>query len=651
MTHAIIDIPSQAILRKAVASRLVEEALLDLFSRGKLHGTVHTCIGQEMSGAVVTEFLREGDTIFSKHRCHGHFISRNDDVEGLIAELMGRSSGVSGGLGGSQHLYKDGFFSNGIQGGIVPVAAGLAMGHKIKGQGHISVVFIGDGTLGEGAVYEAFNIAAKWSLPMLVVLEDNKYSQSTAQSETLSGAICDRATAFGIETAVGSTWEWRELYETVGDLRTAMRMDGKPRFLQIETYRLKAHSKGDDTRPRDVVEPYEKRDPVTLFLSDLSSEEADWVSGLRDRIRRAEQMAEQAPPATLLPIEDGSQRDVNWAAASGVDRTRLVTALSSTFGGLMHDHEDIIMLGEDILSPYGGAFKATNNLSFDFPTRVYNTPISEAGIVGIGSGLALAGYRPIVEIMFGDFIGLAFDQIVNHAAKFRQMYNGQVSSNLIVRTPMGGGRGYGPTHSQTLDKHFFGVPGLTVVAINGFVEPREIYGPLMAWDSGPALVIENKLLYGAYVPLAVPDGFSLLRSDEEFPSVWLKPHSSTCDIVLIGYGGLGDALVRAADTLFDEHDIVAHVFVPTKIYPFAIKPHLRAVGGAPRILVVEEGQGFAGFGAEVISQLAECDALAHVKVRRLFPPAHCIPSSGPLEKTLLPSSDLVVDVVTAWMST
>ena len=151
--------------------------------------------------------------------------------------------------------------------------------------------------------------------------------------------------------------------------------------------------------------------------------------------------------------------------------------------------------------------------------------------------------------------------------------------------------------------------------------------------------------------MAVPDGFAFLRSDEEFPSVWLKPHSPTCDIVLIGYGGLGDALAKAADTLFDEHDIVAHVFVPAKICPFSIKPHLQVVGGSPRILVVEEGQGFAGFGAEVISQVAECDALAHVKVRRLFPPAHCIPSSGPLEKTLLPSSDLIVDVVTAWMST
>ena len=253
------------ILGKALLTRFVEESLLDLFGQGKLHGTVHTCIGQEMSPAVLTEFLRPGDTIFSNHRCHGHFLCRHGDAEGLIAELMGRRTGVSGGMGGSQHLCRDGFYSNGIQGGIVPVAAGLALGHLLRGRGDISVVFIGDGTLGEGVVYETMNIASKWDLPLLVVLEDNKFAQSTAQHETLAGDIDARAAAFGIATATATTRDWPRLHDVAGRLVAAMREDSRPRFLRIETYRLKAHSKGDDTRSRAEVEPHELVDPVNVL--------------------------------------------------------------------------------------------------------------------------------------------------------------------------------------------------------------------------------------------------------------------------------------------------------------------------------------------------------------------------------------------------
>ena len=197
---------------------------------------------------------------------------------GLLAELMGRQTGVSGGVGGSQHLYKDGFFSNGIQGGIVPVAAGLALGHKLRRNGDISVVFIGDGTLGDGVLYETLNIVSKWDLRWLIVLEDNKYSQSTAQHETLAGDIDARAEAFGIETARADTWDWQGFYELADGLITKMRRDSRPRFLRVETYRLKAHSKGDVYRPRSVVEPFEAKDPLNEFLRHLSPADDEWVS-------------------------------------------------------------------------------------------------------------------------------------------------------------------------------------------------------------------------------------------------------------------------------------------------------------------------------------------------------------------------------------
>jgi 2-oxoisovalerate dehydrogenase E1 component len=634
---------ARSIFEKALKSRFVEETLLELFSLGKLHGTVHTCIGQELSGAVITEFLQPADTIFSNHRCHGHFISRTGDVDGLIAELMGRKTGVSGGLGGSQHLYKDGFFSNGIQGGIVPVAAGLALGHKLRKNGNISVVFIGDGTLGEGVVYETFNFASKWALPLLIVLEDNKYAQSTEQQETLAGDIDDRAAAFGIETARADTWNWQAFCETAGDLIAKMRVDSHPRFLRVETYRLKAHSKGDDTRPRAVVAPFETTDPLNRFLRRLSAADAEWVDDLRAIVKQAVEKADKSPPAQLPDLGPTVER-ITWSKAPAREKVRIVSALNETLAALMREHENIFLMGEDILSPYGGAFKVTQGLSDRHRNRVCNTPISEACIVGMGSGLGLLGFYPMVEIMFGDFIGLAFDQIVNHAAKFQQIYNQQVSTNLIIRTPMGGGRGYGPTHSQTLDRHFLGAPGLRLVAMNSLTHPEQVYRPLIAPRMGPTLVIENKLLYGTYLH-PEPPGFEFLQSDEKFPSIWVKPQSSVVDLTLIGYGGTSELLLEASNVLFDLHDLIAQTLIVMQIYPFDVQPLLDIISGASRMLILEEGQSFAGFGGEVIAQLAEAGALEGLTVRRIAPPAYCIPSSGPLEKQVLPNVAGIVAAV------
>ena len=526
----------------------------------------------------------------------------------------------------------------------MPVAAGLALGHRLRGRGDVSVVFIGDGTLGEGVVYETMNIVSKWQLPLLVVLEDNKFAQSTAQHETLAGDIDARAAAFGIATATATTRDWRRLHDVAGRLVAAMREDSRPRFLRIETYRLKAHSKGDDTRPRSEVEPHERVDALNVFLSSLSPEDAAWVESIRAAVREAIARAEAAPFAVMPAAEPGPEA-VDWNAAALPEKTRVLTALNRCFATLMERHPEMVMLGEDILSPYGGAFKVTKGLSEAHPDRVFNTPISEAAIVGIGTGLGLTEFRPIVEIMFGDFVGLAFDQIVNHAAKFRQMYNGQASANVIVRTPMGGGRGYGPTHSQTLDHHFLGVPGLRVLALSAFVDPARLYEPLLETATGPTLVIENKLLYGSYLAASVPRGWRLMHSTEPFPTAWLAPECEHVDVTLFGYGGTGELLLEASQTLFDQHDIVAQVLCVSQIYPFDVEPLLGPLAAAGRLLVVEEGQGFSGFGAELVSQLAERGRLDGLAVRRLHPPAHCIPSSGPLEKEILPSVAGIVRTV------
>ena len=188
-----------SLLEKAYLIRKVETSFLELFKEGLLRGTVHTCVGQELSAVAVCHNLKDDDFVVSNHRGHGHFIAHTNNTFSLVCELLGRSEGASKGIGGSQHLYNKNFLSNGIQGNMSPVAAGIAYAEKLNLRNSITVIFVGDGTLGEGAIYEALNLISLYKLPLLVVLEDNEIAQSTPQIQYLSGSIQGRAEAFDIK--------------------------------------------------------------------------------------------------------------------------------------------------------------------------------------------------------------------------------------------------------------------------------------------------------------------------------------------------------------------------------------------------------------------------------------------------------------------
>ncbi len=180
----------------------------------------------------------------------------------------------------------------------------------------------------------------------------------------------------------------------------------------------------------------------------------------------------------------------------------MTTILESLNRGLrtcLEESDQVYVIGEDVLDPYGGAFKVTRGLSTDYPERVITTPVSEAGIVGVGVGMALRGLYPVIEIMFGDFISLTVDQLINHAAKFRWMSNDQVRVPLVVRTPMGGRRGYGPTHSQSLEKHLLGAPGLRVVAATALGDAGDLLRKVVLEDDDPVLFLEHKALYAKQI--------------------------------------------------------------------------------------------------------------------------------------------------------
>lgn len=255
----------QRLYRRLRFIRRFEQSLLELFDQGLLNGTTHACIGQEADAVAVMEQLRPSDHVFSNHRCHGHFLARTGCALGLMAEIMGKPEGVCGGIGGSQHLCAPGFKSNGIQGGIVPTAAGIALAMRLDGsRDDVSLVFIGDGTLGEGAVYETLNLAVLWSLPMVVVVEDNGWAQSTPSSVNLAGGIRERFAAFGLPVWEVDSTDVAEIEPHAADAVAHARRTGGPSALVIHTYRLCHHSKNDDNRPEAEVAARWALDPLVV---------------------------------------------------------------------------------------------------------------------------------------------------------------------------------------------------------------------------------------------------------------------------------------------------------------------------------------------------------------------------------------------------
>jgi TPP-dependent pyruvate/acetoin dehydrogenase alpha subunit len=244
--------------------RRFEERLLELFDVGLLNGTTHACIGQEADCVAVMEHLQDSDHVFSNHRCHGHYLAKTGDARGLLAEIMGLPEGVCGGIGGSQHLAAPGFKSNGVQGGIVPAAAGIAMSYQLDESDAISVVFIGDGTLGEGILYESLNLASLWDLPLLVVVEDNGWSQSTPSHANLAGSISGRFEAFGVTVEEVDSTDVLEISQSAARAVSHVREQRRPCALVVHTYRLCHHSKNDDNRPRDEVEARWALDPLVV---------------------------------------------------------------------------------------------------------------------------------------------------------------------------------------------------------------------------------------------------------------------------------------------------------------------------------------------------------------------------------------------------
>ena len=285
--------------RDMLRIRRFEETLLDEFKRGVFSGTTHTSLGQEANAVGVIRQLLPDDIIVTNHRCHGHFLAYGGDMRALFGELMGRQSGVCGGRGGSQHIHWKNLYSNGVQGGIVPIATGMAVAEKQKRSDAAVVVFIGDGTLGEGVIYEAFNMAALWSAPLLVVLEDNHIAQTTPTRYALAGDMRARFEAFGIPALELDTSDVMEIAAQTLQVMREVHEEIAPRALILHTQRFGPHSKGDDSRSEEEIELLkQERDPITILEARLNPSTAAAIrTEVEEQVKAAFEAALADPPA------------------------------------------------------------------------------------------------------------------------------------------------------------------------------------------------------------------------------------------------------------------------------------------------------------------------------------------------------------------
>ena len=318
-------------------------------------------------------------------------------------------------------------------------------------------------------------------------------------------------------------------------------------------------------------------------------------------------------------------------------------SLNSSLHIILKKNKDVIFIGEDILDPYGGAFKVSKGLSTAFPSQVISTPISEAGIVGAATGMALRGLKPIVEIMFCDFLALAADQIINHASKYNWMYNEKVSVPVLIRTSVGGRRGYGPTHSQSLESIFMSIPGLEIVAPSIFHNPGKMIENLIKHIKKPTIFLEYKIDYSKQLHNDTFGNFSIIREDtgdyNQNIILSLYPDEKP-DILVITYGGNVSIAVEAAGKIFFDEEIIVNVCVLSSVKPIDVEFVTNSVKECGKVIILEEGNVVGGWGAEVSSIIHEnsFDKLKY-PVQRLGSMDIPIPSSGPIELEMLPSSD------------
>jgi pyruvate/2-oxoglutarate/acetoin dehydrogenase E1 component/TPP-dependent pyruvate/acetoin dehydrogenase alpha subunit len=624
-----------AYLRQIMEIRALENNIANLLSKAVLKGASHLYAGQEAVAVGAVAALRPDDLITSTHRGHGHAHAHGDSVAAtpeakqshynkMMAEVLGKSGGYCKGKGGSMHIADvehGNLGATGIVGGNIPVAVGAALAQKLLGKDSVVVCFFGEGASNTGNFHESLNMASLWDLPVIFVCENNQYAMSVPWTRASKiQDVARRACAYGIPGEVVDGMDVLAVRGAVAAAAERARRGEGPTLIEAKTYRWFGHSHSDPRayRTREEEAEWKQRDPITvnknnlLAVKMLSDDEFETIqAAVAAKLETAMGFSEASPE----PLPDDVTTDVfaptHFTAADiaaeaalrqrirqegGVVRqVSYAQALAEAMREEMQRDPRVFILGEDV-GLYGGAYGATRDLfkEFGWP-RVLDTPISEASIGGVAVGAAMAGMRPVAEIMYVDFTPLAMDQVANQGAKNRYMFGGKTSVPMVIRTEGGAGRAIAAHHSQSLESLWTHFPGIYVVMP---ATPYDAKGLLKAAirDDNPVMFIEHKMLYKEKGP--VPEEDYLIP----FGVADIKRPGK--DVTLVSYSRMALRSLEAAETL-SQDGIDVEVIDLRTLNPLDIETIVASVKKTGRLVCVSEAYENTGFINEVMARVNE----------------------------------------------
>jgi 2-oxoisovalerate dehydrogenase E1 component len=635
--------PRVAQYRLMALIRRFEDRAAELFHEGVIVGTAHSCVGQEAIAVGAASAMRDTDYLVGHHRSHGHLIAAGADLRRMMAEMFGRRTGYCKGLGGSMHiaaLELDILGCNGIVGAGIPHACGAALTAKLRGTGQAAVAYFGDGAAGQGAVHEGMNLAATWKLPVVFICENNQFALSADwRTQRAVEDIADRAAGYGMPGEVVDGNDVAAVEDAVSRALARARAGEGPSLLEMKTFRRMQHSMRanlPDVRDPATLAEWESKDPLPRLEQELGLGAAG-LAAINEQVEAEVEAAIEAALADevasredLLPSVYGAHRNYPEPPAPGARELGFVAAVREALELELAADPDVIVLGEDI-GRVGGVFRATEGLYERFGAdRIRDTPLTESGFIGCGIGAALTGLRPVVELQFSDFAGVAFDQIMNQAAKLRFMMGGTPSLPLVLRMVSGGGVRLGAQHSQSLEALFAHIPGLVVAMPSN---PFDAKGLLAAaiQDDNPVIFLEQKLLFFDE-PAAVPEERYAIELGKA------RVARAGSDVTVIALGALVPQALRAAREL-EREGIDVEVLDPRTLVPLDTEAIAASVAKTHRVVVAHEAVRFGGFGGEIASYIGEhCFWDLDAPVVRVGAPSHPIPYQKDLELATLPGA-------------
>lgn len=643
-----------SVYESLVLPRAIEDRMLILLRQNKI-SKWFSGIGQEAIAVGTALSADKDDYIMTMHRNLGVFTTRNVPLYPLFCQLFGKKDGFTQGRERSFHF---GIPDHKIVGMIshlaamIPVGGGLALASKLRKEKNVVFAFTGEGATSEGDFHEALNLAAVWDLPLVCIIENNGYGLSTPSSEQYKcKSLSDRALGYGMH---GITIDGNNILEVISAMKEARKLalKGQPVLIEAMTFRMRGHEEASGTAyvPNYLFDEWAKKDPILQFelylqknhqfsetdLKTIKKNVADSIMGDVNRAlncpvpefdEKNELKAVYSSPEKHIPDLEIKEVD----DLPDVINIRYVDGIRKVLDAAMKADPDIIMMGQDI-AEYGGVFKITDGFVKKFGRdRVRNTPIIESGAIGAAYGLALAGYKPIVEMQFADFITCGFNQIVNNLAKSHYRWSPPV--NVTIRSPYGGGVGAGPFHSQCPEGWFMQHSGLKIL-IPSTVEDAQIMTWSAIMDPNPTLIFEHKKLYRSIRG-------HLLQNVPFEPVCKARKHRRGTDVSIITYGMGVHWASELADKVQNSDNISVEILDLRSLAPIDTEAIIETVQKTGRVLLLQEPSGIMGPMSEISAIIAEnCFEMLDAPVMRCSSLDTPIPTNTNLEQGYLASARL-----------